>query len=322
MSDRGIGATSPPSVAQLRAFLAIVAEGHFGRAAARAGVSQPTLSHHLSALETRLGVQLVERSTRGVLVTAAGHRLVPYADAAVKAVGAVVTAMAPEHEWLGGAMGLGLIPTSAPYVLPAFLKAFSREAPDLALTVREDQTGRLIPSVLAADLDMALLALPVKERGLSSIRVFHEDFVLVAPMGDPAAGSDSLEVADLADRPLLLLDEGHCLRDQALELCREAGSGSPIVESARTSSLTTVVELVAAGYGASLLPATAVAVETRRARVATARFRAPAPGRTMGLVFRDSDRRREEFEDVAEILRRACTRARLAAVPVSDPPGG
>ena len=311
-------APSSPTIAQLRAFVAVGRLRHFGDAAALLGVSQPTLSQALSTLEAHLGIQLVERSPRRVLVTPAGERLLPLAEAAVAAVDAVVDAVEPAS-WLSGPMSIGVIPTIAPYLLPAMLRTLRREAPDLQLTVREDQTARLVEALRRGDLDIAVLALPVLEPGLVEVPVYDEDFLLAVSTDHPLAGQTDIPVSVLTELHLLLLDEGHCLREQALEGCATAGATEAGHDAARSSSLTTIVQLVAAGMGATLLPATAAAVESRGAAVGTGTFAAPAPGRRIGLVARGTTSRAEEFADLAEIVRRAVVKGRLPARPVGSP---
>ena len=310
--------STAPTIAQLRAFVAVGRMRHFGDAAAQLGVSQPTLSQALSTLEANLGLQLIERSPRIVLVTPAGERLLPLAEAAVAAVDAVTDAVEPAR-WLTGSLRIGIIPTIAPYLLPATLRTLRREAPDLRLTVREDQTWRLLESLRRGELDIAVLALPVAEPGLVEIPVYDEDFVLATSNKSELAGKEDLPTTVLADMHLLLLDEGHCLRDQALDVCAQAGVTGAGHDAARASSLATIVQLVAADMGATLLPATAVPVEARGASIGVATFQAPAPGRKIGLVFRSTSSRTDEFADLAEILRRAVVKAKLPARPVAVP---
>lgn len=299
-----------PTVAQLRAFAALARLQHFGEAADELGIAQPTLSQSLATLEANLQMQLVERRGRQVLVTAAGAQLLPLVERAVAAVDAVAAAAAP-RPWLTGGLRMGLIPTIAPYLLPAALAALAEHAPGLELTVREDQTARLLDAVRRGQLDVAVVALPVAEPGLEQISVYAEDFVLATPPDHRYAGADDIPVTALPSTPLLLLDEGHCLRDQALQICGQAGVSEVGAGAARAASLATIVQLVAAGFGCTLLPATAVAVESRGASLAVGRFADPAPGRTIGLVFRSSTARAEEFAELATILRRATAAAGL-----------
>lgn len=291
-----------PTLAQLRAFVAVAECRHFGTAATRLGVSQPTLSQALAALESGLGVQLIERSTRRVLVTAAGTALLPKAKQIIDAADGFVSAAAGVGHALSGPLRIGLIPTVAPYVLPTLLPALAEELPAVVPQVVEDQTARLLEALRGGALDVAVLALPSGGSGMVEIPLYDEDFVLVVPRNHPLAGRDDLVPAGLDELPLLLLDEGHCLRDQTLDLCRSVDA-HPTAGDTRATSLTTVVQCVSGGLGVTLVPESAVAVETARGDLATARFAAPAPGRTIGLVFRGSSGRTEAYERFAEIVR-------------------
>lgn len=293
--------TYQPTLSQLRAFVAIAEYRHFGTAAARLAVSQPTLSQALAALENGLGLQLIERSTRRVLVTAAGTRLLPQAIATLEAADRFVATATGDG--LGGALRMGIIPTVAPYVLPQLLPELRRKVPGLVPQVVEDQTARLLEGLRTGVLDVALLALPTEAPGLVEIPLYTEEFVLVTPRGHELAGRTDLSVAALAELPLLLLDEGHCLRDQTLELCRTAEVAPGAVGDTRAASLATVVQCVAGGLGVSLLPEMAVPAETARGTLDTARFAGPAPGRTIGLAFRASSARAEDYEYLGAVIR-------------------
>lgn len=293
--------TYQPTLSQLRAFVAIAEYRHFGTAAARLTVSQPTLSQALASLENGLGIQLIERSTRRVLVTAAGLRLLPQAMATLEAADRFVASATGDG--LGGVLRLGIIPTVAPYVLPGLLPELRRKVPGLVPQVVEDQTARLLDGLRTGVLDVALLALPADAPGLVEIPLYSEEFVLVTPRGHELAGRTDLTAPALADLPLLLLDEGHCLRDQTLEMCRSAEVHPGAVGDTRAASLTTVVQCVAGGLGVTLVPEMAVPAETARGTLDTARFAAPAPGRTIGLVHRASSARADDYEYLAAVIR-------------------
>lgn len=293
--------TYQPTLSQLRAFVAIAEYRHFGTAAARLNVSQPTLSQALASLENGLGLQLIERSTRRVLVTAAGKRLLPQAMATLEAADRFVASAAGDG--LGGSLRLGIIPTVAPYVLPGLLPELRSRLPALVPHVIEDQTARLLDGLRTGVLDVALLALPAEVSGLVEIPLYTEEFVLVTPRGHELAGRTDVAPEALDLLPLLLLDEGHCLRDQTLELCRARDVRPGPVGDTRAASLATVVQCVSGGLGVSLIPEMAVAAETARGTLDIARFAAPAPGRTLGLVFRGSTARVEDYERLAEIIR-------------------
>lgn len=294
-----------PTLAQLRAFVAVARSRHFGTAAAKLGVSQPSLSQALSSLESGLGVQLVERSTRKVLITEAGMSLLEQASGIVSSAAELVSSAAGLTGELRGTLRLGLIPTVAPYRLPALLPKLRSEVDDLTVTVVEDQTARLLESLRAGRIDAAILALPALNSGLTEIPLYDEEFVLVVPPEHPLAGRTDLGPDDLTGLPLLLLDEGHCLRDQALDLCRQAEAGVGVIGDTRAASLATIVQCVSGGLGVTLLPEPAVGVELRGTDLATARFASPKPGRRIGLVYRASTAKTEGFATLAEIARAA-----------------
>lgn len=197
---------------------------------------------------------------------------------------------------------MGLIPTVAPYVLPALQPALRREMPALVLQVTEDQTARLLDALRTGAIDVALLALPSEAPGLIEIPLYAEDFVVVLPKDHAFAGRDDLPPDVLDELPLLLLDEGHCLRDQTLDPCRSVDA-HPLSGDTRATSMATVVHCVAGGLGVTLVPDSAVPVETRRGDLATARFSEPVPGRTIGLVFRASSGRAESYRQLAALMR-------------------
>ena len=300
---------------------------HFGAAARRLGIGQSSLSEAFAALEASVGARLVERGPRRVVVTPEGRRLLPHAQAAIAAVDAFEAAAGSLGGLLSGPLRLGLIPTVAPYLLPALLARLGRAAPGLELHVREDQTETLLRALRGGDVDAAVLALPVAEEGLGELPLYDEEFVVVVPAGHPWAGRADLAPEAVGSAGLLLLEPGHCLRDQTLALCGRGdggggASGAPstsdasgaarAAEEERAVSLPTIVQLVAGGLGITVLPASAQRVETRRTRVATARFAGePPPGRRIGLAFRASAGREREWADLAALIRAAVRRARL-----------
>ncbi|AKN17046.1 LysR family transcriptional regulator [Mycobacterium haemophilum DSM 44634] len=290
-----------PTIAGLRAFVAVVEKRHFTAAASFLGVSQSTLSQALAALETGLGVQLVERSTRRVFVTAQGRQLLPRAQAAIEAMDAFTAAAAGESDPLRGGMRLGLIPTVAPYVLPTVLAGLTRRLPTLTLRVVEDQTERLLTALREGALDAAMIALPVEAAGITEIPIYDEDFVLALPPGHPLSGKRRVPTTALAQLPLLLLDEGHCLRDQALDICRKAGVQAELANT-RAASLATAVQCVTGGLGVTLIPQSAAPVESARSRLGLAQFAAPRPGRRIGLAFRSASGRGASYQQIAGII--------------------
>ncbi|MEU2246455.1 hydrogen peroxide-inducible genes activator [Streptomyces sp. NPDC019224] len=307
-----------PSLSQLRAFAAVAEHLHFRDAAAAIGMSQPALSGAVSALEEALGVQLIERTTRKVLLSPAGERLAVRARVVLEAVGELMEEADAVRAPFTGVLRLGVIPTVAPYLLPAVLRLVHERYPALDLQVHEEQTSSLLEGLAAGRLDLLLLAVPLGVPGVSELPLFDEDFVLVMDRGHRLGGRADIPRDALRELPLLLLDEGHCLRDQALDICREAGrtEGAPVTTTA--AGLSTLVQLVAGGLGVTLLPRTAVTVETaRNEALTTGYFVDPAPSRRVALAMRTGAARQEEFEEFAAALREA-----MRALPVRVTAGG
>ncbi|MFF3498952.1 LysR substrate-binding domain-containing protein [Streptomyces sp. NPDC003247] len=311
-----------PTLAQLRAFAAVAEHLHFRDAAAAIGMSQPALSGAVSALEETLGVTLLERTTRKVLLSGAGERLAVRAKAVLEEVGALLEEAEAVRAPFTGALRLGVIPTVAPYLLPTVLRLVHERYPLLDLQVHEEQTASLVDGLHGGRLDLLLLAVPLGVPGMRELPLFDEDFVLVTPPGHRLGGRDGIPREVLKELNLLLLDEGHCLRDQALDICREAGrgmsgagrtaseggggrrEGAPVTTTA--AGLSTLVQLVAGGLGCTLLPRTAVTVETSRSsRLLTGSFADPAPTRRIALAMRAGAARGAEYTELAAALREA-----------------
>ncbi|MER5274700.1 hydrogen peroxide-inducible genes activator [Streptomyces sp. NPDC002809] len=316
-SNQGIR-PKQPSLSQLRAFAAVAEYLHFRDAAAAIGMSQPALSGAVSALEEALGVQLIERTTRKVLLSPAGERLAVRARAVLHAVGELMEEAEAVRAPFTGVLRLGVIPTVAPYLLPTVLRLVHERYPDLDLQVHEEQTSSLLEGLAGGRLDLLLLAVPLGVPGVTELPLFDEDFVLVMERDHWLGGRQDIPREALRELPLLLLDEGHCLRDQALDICREAGrtEGAPVTTTA--AGLSTLVQLVAGGLGVTLLPRTAVTVETaRNDALTTGYFADPAPARRVALGMRTGAARHEEFEEFAAALRGA-----MEALPVRVAPAG
>ncbi|MBT3151544.1 LysR family transcriptional regulator [Streptomyces sp. CHD11] len=294
-----------PSLAQLRAFAAVAEHLHFRDAAAATGTSQPALSGAVSALEETLGVTLVERTTRKVLLSPAGERLAARAKAVLAEVGALMEEAEALRAPFTGVLRLGVIPTVAPYLLPTVLRLVHDRYPRLDLQVHEEQTANLLDGLARGRLDLLLLAVPLGVPGVSELPLFDEDFVLVTPLDHWLGGRRGIPRGVLRELNLLLLDEGHCLRDQALEICREAGRAG-VAATTTAAGLSTLVQLVAGGLGVTLLPRTAVEVETTRSgRLRTGCFTDPAPSRRIALAMRTGAARAGEYEQLAAALREA-----------------
>ncbi|MEZ4403407.1 MAG: hydrogen peroxide-inducible genes activator [Kofleriaceae bacterium] len=297
---------SPAAVVSLRQLeyaAAIADERSFRRAAAACAVSQPALSAQVAALERALGVQLFERDRRKVLVTAAGAEVVGRARLAIAAAAAVIEAARSAAEPLTGRLRLGVIPTIAPYLLPTVLPRVRKAYPRLQLVLREERTATILAQLDDGRLDAGLLALPVPG-DLAAATLYREDFVLAVPRGHPLARRARVREAELDGATVLLLDDGHCLRDQALAVCSAAGA----MESGelRATSLPTLAQMVAGGLGVTLLPARAVpSLATRGSGIEIVPFAGPAPGREVGLVWRMSSARGRELALLADQLRGA-----------------
>ena len=296
-----------PSIRQLECLVAVADQLSFRRAAGTLGMSQPALSAQVQHAEKLLGVQVFERDRRSVLVTPAGEDVIGRARSALDAVDAVGSAARQRGEPLVGALRLGVIPTIAPYWLPALLPEVRRRFPKLELVLREDQTARLLAQLHAGQIELALLALPVPG-DVTTAPIAREDFMLAAPRGAQLhARRGKLREAELEDETVLLLEDGHCLRDQALAVCERGGA----VESmeVRATSLPTLVQMVAGGLGVTLLPeAAAAALVPARGAVQLVAFAKPPPGRTIGLAWRTSSARLREFRLFGDVLREQAER--------------
>lgn len=295
------------SIRQLECLVAVAEHGTFRRAASSLGISQPALSAQVQGAEALLGVQVFERDRRSVLITPAGEEVVARAREALVAVDAVADAARRRGEPLVGPLRLGVIPTIAPYWLPSLLPAVRAKFPRLELSLREEQTHRLLAQLAAGQLDVALLAIPVPG-DFTTAEIAHEGFVVAAPRGAALTKKRTKLVADdLDDETVLLLEDGHCLRDQALEVCTRGGATESM--ELRGTSLPTLVQMVAGGLGITLLPeAAAASLVQPKGPIDVASFGNPVPGRTIGLAWRTSSARLREFRLLAETMRGAAAK--------------
>jgi LysR family hydrogen peroxide-inducible transcriptional activator len=293
---------------QLRYFAALARHGHFGRAAAACAVSQPALSVQIREMESALGAPLFERAPRQLRLTGFGAAVAERVDGILSAVAELGDLARVARGGLAGRLRIGVIPTIAPYFLPAILEALGRSDPGLDIDVRETLTSRLLGDLAAGRIDTAILALPISEPGLTETPLFREDFVLVRPAAEASEPVPDAEA--LRSRRLLLLEEGHCFRNQALAFCRIGPNAQPGLDAA---SLSTLVQMVAAGLGVTLIPEMAVPVETRSAAVCIARLAAPAPSRAVGLVWRAASPLAGELDRIAGVLRAASSALRATS---------
>jgi LysR family transcriptional regulator, hydrogen peroxide-inducible genes activator len=290
-----------PSLRQLRYFEALARHGHFGHAAESCAISQPALSMQIRDLEVMLGLELFERSARQVRLTAFGEDFAARVRDILRSVDELADLARSAQGNLTGRLRLGVIPTVAPYLLPAVIARLTAANPALDLHVRETVTPRLIAELADGRLDTAIVALPVSEPSLTETALFSEEFVLVRPLAD--AGRPVPSPARLREMRLLLLEEGHCFRDQALSFCNSPTG--PARELLDGSSLSTLVQMVGAGIGVTLIPDMAVPVETRSAAVSVARFTDPRPTRTIGMVWRRTSPLDARLRQMAEVVRAA-----------------
>jgi LysR family hydrogen peroxide-inducible transcriptional activator len=284
---------------QLKYFDALARHQHFGRAAEASAISQPALSLQIKELESMFGAVLVDRSARQVRLTAVGEDMLRKAREVLLAVEELEDLMRASKGPLAGRFRLGVIPTVAPYLLPETIAELTKRFPDIDLELREAVTGSLVSDLLDSRLDAAIVALPISEPNLREFALFKEDFVLVRPEKDadkPVPGPEMLRTMRL-----LLLQEGHCFRDQALSFC-EMTQTQPrqLMEG---SSLSTLVQMVGAGMGVTLIPEMALPLETRSADVSVARFPAPRPSRTVGMIWRKSNPLADQLMQVGAIVR-------------------
>ena len=291
---------------QLRYFDALARHGHFGRAAEACAISQPALSMQIKELEDVLGAVLVERGPRQVRLTSFGEEAAQRAREILRSVEELGDLARASGDRLVGRLRVGVIPTVAPYLLPAVIGDLAEAHPGLDIHVRETVTPKLIQELAEGRLDTAIVALPVSEPALDEVALFSEHFVLVRPSDDAAAPVPSAEM--LRDMRLLLLEEGHCFRDQALSFC-DMGAAPPR-ELLDASSLSTLVQMVGAGMGVTLIPEMALPVETRSASVSVARFKAPEPSRTIGMVWRKASPLADQLWQISNVVRDAADRVR------------
>ncbi|MCB1833903.1 MAG: LysR family transcriptional regulator [Geminicoccaceae bacterium] len=286
------------SMRHLRYFDALARHRHFGRAAKACAISQPALSVQIKELEENLGAPLFERGGRQIRLTSLGEVFEARVREILRAVDELDDLARSASSSFTGRLRIGVIPTIAPYLLPAIIRELTRRYPRLDLRPREAVTQKLLDDLGEGRLDTAILALPVAEPTLREITLFREEFVLVR---SPEEAQKPVPCADrLREMRLLLLEEGHCFRDQAISFCRMATS--PPRDLIEGSSLATLVQMVASGIGVTLIPEMAVPVETRSADVSVARLAAPRPTRTVGMVWRRTHPLADQLEQISRIF--------------------
>lgn len=296
------------TIKHLRYFEALSQQGHFGRAAEVCAISQPALSLQIKELEAILGAPLVERGARQIRLTSLGEAFALRVRDILRAVDELGDLARASYSPLVGRLRIGIIPTVAPYLLPRLIKDLTGQQSILDIRPREAVTKKLLDDLKAGKLDTAIVALPVSEPSLHEEALFDEEFVLVRPIEDAEKPVPNPET--LREMRLLLLEEGHCFRDQALSFCKISSSlPRDLMEG---SALSTLVQMVGAGIGVTLIPEMAVPIETRSAAVSVARLAHPRPSRTIGMVWRKTNPLADQLTHIAGIVQRAATK-------ISDP---
>jgi LysR family transcriptional regulator, hydrogen peroxide-inducible genes activator len=291
---------TPLTLKQLRYFEAVARHLHFGRAAEACCITQPALSMQIQEMEQSLGAMLIERARSGLKLTAAGHMIAERAARILSEVDDLVATCVRGRGLMKAPLRLGVIPSVAPYLMPPVLAELKAAHPDLELHVRETQTKPLTEELLDGKLDVLLLAMPVLGAEIATLPLFEDRFLLAFQKGYRLSGHVRATKEMLEGERLLLLEEGHCLRDQALAYCdlRQVSA----VNTLGVSSLSTVSGMVAAGHGITLLPELCLPVETRGRDIEVARFVAPEPFRTLGLAWRATSPRSDDFRELGRLL--------------------
>jgi len=294
---------------QLRYFEALARHGHFGRAAEGCSISQPALSMQIKILEEELGAELFERDRRQVRLTRFGEEIVLRARNILRSLDEMEDYARTSRSGQVARLRIGVIPTVAPYLLPSLISDLTRLYDGLDLHVRETLTPKLVQELNEGRLDMAIVALPVSEPSLTEVALFTESFVLVRPREDEGKPAPNREA--LREMRLLLLEEGHCFREQALSFCNKNPRSVQPRDLLDASSLSTLVQMVDAGLGVTLIPEMAVAVETRSASVSVTRFKNPQPSRTIGMVWRKANPLAKQLSQISEAVRLPAGASRL-----------
>lgn len=293
-----------PTLKQLRYLCAVAEHRHFGKAAEACFISQSTLSAGIAELEDILGTCLVERDKKHVRLTAIGRDITARAHTILTAAEDLVFAAEASREPFSLEMRLGVIPTVAPFVLPKMLKLIRKRFPEFKLFIREELSGHLVEELNAGELDVLLMALPYPAKNTEQLHLFYDDFVLAYDKGHPLATKPSLATADLHDQDLLLLEDGHCLRDHAMDACKLHSDEINIPYQA--TSLNTIIQMVANDIGITILPK--MAVDSNILRGTSVKYRCFDEAkiwRSIGLVWRSKSPRDEEFRLLGEMIQQS-----------------
>lgn len=284
---------------QLRYFEALAQQGHFGRAAEVCSISQPALSVQIKELEESLGKSLFERTPRRVRLTAFGEDFADRARQILRSVDEIGDMARAAQKTMMRKIRIGVIPTIAPYLLPALIKNLTEEYPHIDVHIRETITPKLLEELDEGILDTAILALPLNEPSLEETELFVENLVLVRPISEK--GTEVPTQDNLRNMRLLMLEEGHCFRDHALSFCNLQPNRRK--EGLDGTSLSTLVQMVGSGIGVTLIPEMAIEVEMKSARVTVDRFPEPQPNRKVGMVWRKTNPLADQLKGIADIVR-------------------
>lgn len=291
------------TIKQMRYFEAVASNGHFGRAADACSISQPAISLQIKELEQTIGNVLFERHARHIRLTAFGEEFSRHVRSILRSIDDLGDLARAARSGLSGKLRMGVIPTIAPYLLPGIIGDLSQSFPELDLHIRETQTDNLILGLVDGRLDVALVALPISEASLMEFPLFEESFVLVRNLEE--ADQPVPNIASLKKMRLLLLEEGHCFRDQALAFCGLRPNMPR--ESMDGSSLSTLVQMVGAGIGVTLIPEMAVDIETKSASVSISRFEKPVPSRTVGMVWRKTTPLAKQLSAISLVIKQSAS---------------
>jgi LysR family hydrogen peroxide-inducible transcriptional activator len=289
------------TLTELRYVVALAQERHFGHAAQKCFVTQPTLSLALAKLEDELGVKLFERNKNEVLPTARGQAIVEQARRVLDEAGKIQGIARGGADQLAGALRLGVIPTIGPYLLPDLIPILRKRAPSMPLMIEENLTGNLAPMLREGELDVVIIALPFSIPGVKTRVVYEEPFSVVVPQGHPWQGRKAVKASDLADENLLVLNAGHCFRDQVLEACPgQPNTAQP--EGRAGNSLETIRNMVASGLGVSVLPTSALTPRYKTPMLKVVPFSSPIPSRKVALAWRASFDRPMAVDTLAQAI--------------------
>lgn len=293
------------SIRQLQYVVAVADTLGFHRAAEKVGVSQPTLSAQIQKLEEILGIQVFERNKQRVLLTAAGAGVVAHARRIIVDVDDLIAAAGASKDPFAGTLRVAVIPTVAPYLLPWIAPAVAKRWPRLRLALAEQKTEDMLAALRHGDLDAGILAVVDGMDDLERVDVLEDPFVAALPQNHPLAKKKTVSLSDLDEEPVLLLEEGHCLRTQALALCQRAGATETDL---RATSLATLVQMVSAGVGVTLLPTIAVEVENRRGQLEIRPLAGKGQGRTICLAWRKESALAAPLRELARVMAKASAR--------------